>query len=350
VVRLGRNPAKDAARLPSYGRHRIIVPVHIPRSDGYFARALEILALSLTTLRYTTEGQAAITVVANGCGDAARGLLEKRFAKGWIDQLIFNEQNRGKVDALASVARGAFEPFVTISDCDVIFRHGWLDAVEEVFRAFPHAGIVSPFSAPPVMWHHTSSTLLGGLTRGQLKFAKVVDDLSLDQLSASVGDRTYVEPDLRRAQLTVQRGDAVATVGAVHIVCTMRREVVAAIPESPSLQALARGSENAWFDEPADRRGYWRLSTPQAFAMHMGNEPEPWMVEALNQIVTTPKPERGERPPIPEARADWPRLVNVALRSRLVGYLQRESVRRRFFRRLGHPEVRWPAPAMEQHP
>lgn len=337
-MRLGRNPAKDAERLPSYGRHRIIVPVYIPHHEGYFANAVEILALCLTSLRKTTEGRASITVVANGCCGDVRDLLSKRFRHGWFDQLVLNETNRGKVDALVSAARGSFEPFITFSDCDVLFRHGWLDAVERVFVDFPRAGVVCPFPCPPVTWHHTSATVLGGGGRGQLRFSKVVDDLALERLSAGVGDPGYVEPDLRRAQLTVQKGHAVACVGAVHIVCTVRREIVAAVPVQPSLRSLGKRSEASWLDAPADRLGFWRLSTPRAYATHMGNQAEPWMVTELSETLT--EAGRATDVPIvalPPASPDWPRFVPIPMRQHMMRLMQHPSTKRWLFRRFGHP-------------
>ena len=40
--------------------------------------------------------------------------------------------------------RGSFEKLITISDCDVLFKRGWLEAVEDTFHSFPESGFVSP--------------------------------------------------------------------------------------------------------------------------------------------------------------------------------------------------------------
>ena len=84
--------------------------VHVPRLDGYFENALPILRKSLDSLLTTTTGRAAVTVIANGCCEPVLTELEGYRRRGRLDQLVVNARNLGKVDALISAAKGAFDP------------------------------------------------------------------------------------------------------------------------------------------------------------------------------------------------------------------------------------------------
>jgi hypothetical protein len=280
-MRIGLNTAKLATQLEGGGFHRVVIPVYIPHQEGYFARSLEVLGLCLESLRRTAGDLVSVTVVSNGSAPAVVDELQRRSREGQIDQLVLNVSNRGKVDAALAAARGSFEPLVTVTDCDVLFRAGWVGAVEGLFRAFPECGFVTPFPNPKLAWYHTSATVLGARARGELGFEKRVPDCDLDRFAVSIGQPDLFTAKDRGEQMVVRRGDALACVGGGHFVFSTRREVLAAMPAGPSLQAIDGKSEELWLDEPPDRAGFWRLSTPRAVAYHMGNVPEPWMYEEI---------------------------------------------------------------------
>src|SRR3954447_14284291 len=75
-MREGTCPAREAPPLEKYPRHRVILPVYIPNMEGYFARSLDALRLSLESLRITAAGKAAVTVVANDCAPEVLRELE----------------------------------------------------------------------------------------------------------------------------------------------------------------------------------------------------------------------------------------------------------------------------------
>src|SRR5262245_44610991 len=121
-MRVGINPAKSQTHLGEYGLHRVIVPVYIPHLEGYFQHAIEVLRMCLESLRVTTSRMAAVTIVSNACVPEAIEEMERH--RVWVDQIVLNSHNRGKIDAVVAAAKGSFEPLVTITDCDVLFRPG----------------------------------------------------------------------------------------------------------------------------------------------------------------------------------------------------------------------------------
>lgn len=312
-MRIGTNPAKLSPKIDQYGLHRVIVPVYIPHFSGYFAQALDVLRLCLDSLWLTTGGRAAVTVVTNGCDRAVVEEVDRRRHEGQIDQVVHNRRNRGKIDAVVSVARGSFEALLTISDCDVLFRPGWAEAVHEVFNAFPECGFVTPFPSPGGEGYHTSTTVLGATARRELRIEKVVCDEELDRFARSINNPDFFTPTKRAGQLLVRRNGVSACVGGGHFVCTIRKEVVAAMPLNPSLTAVSGNSEEKWLDESPDRAGFWRLATTRAYVQHMGNTLEPWMSEELDASVRNVTPTTAPTrlgPPTP----DWVRWIPYRLR------------------------------------
>ncbi|NOT60256.1 MAG: glycosyltransferase family 2 protein [Acidobacteria bacterium] len=288
-MRVGKNPASTFDTLASHRRHRILVPVYIPHTNEYFADALEILQLCLRSLRATINKQAgneqvAVTLIANGCCDEALQVLETEFAAGWLDQLCVNQTNRGKVDAIISVARGSFEPLLTFADADVLFHPGWLQKVEAVFAHFPDCGFVSPMPNPTKHWYNSSATLWAAKLRGELRRAKVVSDAALDAFAQSIGNPAYFPAEVRQSQWIVERNGQQAVVGAGHFVCTLRREVLAAMPKHAALKGYDSNADQRWLDQPPDALGFWRLATTEALVAHLGNVAEPWMHERLADI------------------------------------------------------------------
>lgn len=335
-MRDGMNPVKENPHLNGFPRHRIVVPVYIPTLDGYFSNSLEILKLCLESLRITTAGRASITIVSNSSSQEIIDELHRCYQEGWIDQLLLNQSNRGKVDAVVSVARGAFEELITVSDCDVLFKAGWLEAVEKLFYTFPECGFASPVPAPAGMWQHTSATLLGGLVRRELSFEKVVPEEDLDRFARSIGRLDLYKPEHRKAQLVAKRNGTTACVGCGHFICTIRKEIVGAIPKQPSLNAY--GAEGPWIDMPPDKLGLWRLSTTQAYAYHMGNVSEPWMYDELEECVRAMNESTvATREELPAVRRSWASALPWRLRDSLVRAVRRSGLHAPIFRLLGYP-------------
>lgn len=331
-MRDGLNPGKVYPQLPQFKQHRVIVPVYIPESSGYFADSLAILRLSLESLWLSAGERISITVIANNCSREVLDDLAAMAGAGRIDQLVVNSVNRGKVDAVTAAARASFEELITITDADVLFRPGWTEAVTDILTRFPECGFVSPAPNPALAFSYTSATVLGSLCRGELQLAKAVSDDDLDRFAHSVGRSDWFTPEDRSKQLVVRRGEVAACVGGGHFVFTLRRELVAHIPPAASLQALKVGAERFWLDEPPDRHGYWKLATPIAYAYHMGNVLEPWMPDLLAQ-------DRGRTPPglsaavLPPLRRHWSAWLPFYLRPRLTDRL-RPLYRRRARRSL----------------
>lgn len=282
-MRVGTNPLKHQAVLPVYKRHRIIMPVYIPSEEGYFASAFEIFRMSFESLLASTDTErVSITIIDNACVAPVAAYIDRAVAEGKIDRLIRHAVNRGKPDAVAGELMASFEPYVTLADCDVLFLPGWLNRVEEVYAAWPAAGAVSPAGQPKTAFHANDTTWIYGAIRGQIKLGKYVEDADMRQFAHSVGNPAlYTDRELAR-QFVLSSGGTRALIGGGHFVITLRRECYRDFAYQPRLEGTGHGMRA--IDRQVDARGWLRLSTTRAYVLHLGNTPEPWMKERLQEV------------------------------------------------------------------
>jgi hypothetical protein len=331
-MRIGDNPSKKDPNLSGYGLHRLIMPVYIPNTEGYFAQAVDVLRLCLESLRLTRKPATAVTIAANGCCKPALAVLQAEMEAGWLDQVIIHAQNRGKIDAIIGAARACFEPIVTFADSDVLFRHGWDSAIEKIFSTFPECGFVCPFCSPNAELLYTSATLLAGICRRALLFEQIANHSEVETFLRSIGMVESYGAAERLGQLVIRRDGVTAGIGGGHFACSFRREVISMMPAQPALRAICGGSETNWLDTPPDRLGYWRLMADNAFVQHMGNHLESWMPQEVADLRVAPSPSSPLPLSLMPIRRHWTAFLPYSLRVRLGTVLGR-WIRERFRRK-----------------
>ena len=293
------NPAKLTGFIQRPSFLRIAIPVYIPNLTGYFAQSLEILELCVESLHLSATNVIAVTVVANGCAREVVDDLGRMFDRGVIDQLIVNRTNVGKTRAVCSALKGAEEQVLAWADADVLFKRGWLEEVVRIFSAFPECASVAPFPSVHLAWSGTSATMLGAFASRLLCQRDVVPREDLDNYARSVGTPKLFKEEQRTSPWLVKRGDVLACTGSVHFVCCLRREVIGAMHNDPSIRTPLGPEAMSILDSPAENLGFWRLSTVRAKVWHMGNTVEPWMkehVETLRMSSYTPSEYRTVLP------------------------------------------------------
>ncbi|MBX2826550.1 MAG: glycosyltransferase family 2 protein [Flavobacteriaceae bacterium] len=303
-MRIGRNPEKDK-EIINEAYHRIIIPVYVPNLDGYFEKGLDFTKLCIDSCNKTRHSKSVLSVVNNGCCEEVTQYLQKQYQVGAIDQLIHHKTNVGKIDAIIPLAKSTQEPLVTISDGDVLFKVGWMQAVEEVYQHFPEAGMVSPVPHGTMFTNYTVNTIFDAFFKRQLVFQGLCNPDDMMKFARSIGreDTMYANELRLKYQMTVKRKDFSAVVGCGHFISTLRREVFRRSPDSFSKMAYSSKADKDYIDVPNDRSGYWRLATIGNFAYHMGNQPEQWMyemgqgIEQENGITSkVPLPKSGSLP------------------------------------------------------
>ncbi|RXG12331.1 glycosyltransferase family A protein [Leeuwenhoekiella aestuarii] len=272
-MRNGVNPEKFKNEVLPVFLHRVIVPVHIPNLiDEYYSNQYAVFKQFLGELIKTINPQTtAITLINNNSCNEIAELIEK-----WclaIDKLVVYKENRGKVFPILQEARTAAEPFVTIADADVLFYPGWEQAVFQVFASCAKAGVVAPLPSPALAFYENSSIFLGEYFSGGIAYEKVMRDADAAIYLKGMGNdsllnRAHKNHSWKDYQYVLK--DTNAIIGCGHFVATYRSSLFKGTYKYPKLK-FKNGLEREYIDRLSDHKGYYRLSTIETYAYHMGN-------------------------------------------------------------------------------
>mgnify|MGYP005989816577 CR=1 FL=1 len=280
-MRIGFNPNKDKIKEVDEYFHQVIIPVYIPNKHGYFKDSFQILVHSLESLFKTSHTKTFFTIVNNGSCKEVVDYLQKLFIDNKINELI-HTTNIGKLNAILKGINGHKFKLITISDADVLFLNNWQEETYKIFDNFPKAGLVSPVPSSKVLKHYTHNIILENFFSKKLKFTKVLNPEALVHFAKSIGNVKFYNSIHLKKNLTIQKNNIKAVVGAGHFVATYRGTVFKSIKYSYSNYNLGGNSETEFLDKPISDSGLWRLSTEDNYCYHMGNCKEKWMeVEML---------------------------------------------------------------------
>jgi hypothetical protein len=98
----------------------------------------------------------------------------------------------------------------------------------------------------------------------------------------SIGNTDFYNKVQLNKNLTISTDTIAAIVGAGHFVATYRGSIFETMKKHSKFKM---GSSLKFFlDKPVEDKGYWRLSSTENYAHHMGNVFEEWMDETFSTI------------------------------------------------------------------
>ncbi len=268
--------------------HRVIIPVYIPNADGYYKNSFEVLKLSVESLLETIHSGTAVTIINNACSEEISAYLQMLLKDGRIDQLVINNQNKGKVDPVISIMKGVLEPLITVTDADVLFRNGWQEEVENIFFKIPNVGMVSPLPQPSLLRYYNLWSWYFGLTRNCFTKKANTDLDSIIKFRESISDDSKLS-STEEYPIGLVYNDVEVILGAGHFCATYSKAITKFMP-SVSAGNLFADAEEFFLDKPVEDAGLLRLSTQKGAVYHIGNNTEPWMYEVLSDTKQKCKP------------------------------------------------------------
>ncbi|MGV3697946.1 glycosyltransferase family A protein [Flavobacterium sp.] len=274
-MRVGNNPEKDKEAKNILKPHRVVVVFYIPESKEEFYGQLDaVLDKCLQTLIQTINPETTnITLINNDSSAKVNNVVEKY--KHLIDKYVVYTENKGKVYAVLNEVRAVFEPFVTITDADILFYNGWEKAVFETFRQFPLAGVVSPMPLPYLTFYYNHNIFGFNTLKGKIKYGKYVDDKDIELYLQGTNLPKLIERKTRynwaEKQFVLKDKGHTAVVGAYHVVSTYRTEQFRNCYSFPDLK-FKNSYEGNFIDCLAEANGLYRLSTIKTYAYHIGNQ------------------------------------------------------------------------------
>jgi len=282
-MRIGYNPLRNELHKPSDFKHQVIIPVYLPNAEGYFKDGLRILDYCLQSLFKTAHSKTFITIINNGSTAEVAAYLDKLLHENKIHELI-HTTNCGKLNAVLKGLSGNSFPLITIADSDVMFLSNWQQETYRVFDAFPKAGAVCPTPSSKSYKTYTYNIWFELFFSKSLRFSKVKNPEALQAFADSIGNPDFYNDTHKDQYLTVTNRNCRAVVGAGHFFVTYKNEVFEKLPIKYSGYKLGGDSEKEILDLPVVRKGMWRLSTEDNFALHMGNTYEDWMDATFSSI------------------------------------------------------------------
>lgn len=280
-MRVGFNPNKDKQIASAGFYHQVIVPVYIPHFEGYFEKSFEVLQLSFQSLFQTIHDKTYITIVNNGsCEDVVR-FLNQLLQEGKIHEVI-HTTNIGKVNAILKGIVGHDIELVTITDADVLFLPNWQSETIKVFRTIPQAGVVGIVPQFCAFKGKSENTLLANLFSKKLKFLPVHNKEALIHFYDSIGWTREYNPDYLEYTLGLDYAeDFKVIIGSGHFVSTYKRAVFDEV--KTYIPFKLGGISESYLDALPLTFDCWRLTTYDNFAYHIGNVPEEWMFDIVNE-------------------------------------------------------------------
>ena len=194
-MRKGQNPAKFVKDVARPERITVALLNYIPFLSGFYAETLDVLKVSLESMRKDAGLPFDLLVFDNGSCEEVRDFLINEKEEGRIQYLILSEKNMGKGGAWNVMLTGAPGEIIAYTDSDVLFSPNWLKRSVEILETFPNVGMVTarPFRTPPEFYENT------------LKWAR--DNATLDE-GQFIPWETFLEFNLSLGQ-TVEENEKV---------------------------------------------------------------------------------------------------------------------------------------------
>lgn len=277
-MRKGSNPEKKIYKKILYKPHRVIIPVYIPdSSEVYFKNLFPVFKVSINSLLKTTDKKFTnITIVNNNCKVEVTNFIDVLLKENKIDKHIKLVENYGKVYTILSEAKASYEDYITISDADVFYYSGWLNATNTIFNMFKNVGVVSPLPMPQLGYYCNNSLFFNRFFN--IKKGKVILDKDIALFEKSIDSKISLKRNnWYKQQLYLEKNNVKACVGAGHFIAIYKREALHNIKFKKTKYAFEDGAEKYFLDEPIDQLGYYRVSTINTYVYHLGNHIPDWV-------------------------------------------------------------------------
>lgn len=264
MPRVGMNPLRYQTAPAHFPEILLAVITHLPNLEAYHARRLEVVQKCLTTMRAGGNGNP-VMVWDNGSGGALREWLQEEYKP---EYLVLGP-NVGKDSARAALLRMVPpETILSLTDDDIEFLPGWLDAHLQLLKGFPNVGAVSGWPVRMSFRWGNTNALKWAKRHATVEEGWFIPDEWVKDYWLSVGNKNVSvmnspgHPDYR---ITYNGLQAYAEAQHCQLVCYAGR-----IAPLAQYSNLGTGHEKE-FDERIDAAGLLRLTTIERYTRHMGN-------------------------------------------------------------------------------
>ncbi len=279
-MRKGQNPAKFVKDVARPERVTVALLNYIPFLSGFYAETLDVLKVSLESMRKDAGLPFDLMVFDNGSCPEVREYFVKEKEEGRIQYLILSEKNMGKGGAWNVMLAGAPGEIIAYTDADVLFSPNWLSRSVELLETFPNVGMVTarPYRTSPELY---SSTLEWAKKNATLDEGQFIPWKTFLEFNLSLGQteeenvKVYAETsDWRityrpeRSSEGAQSKDVTAIAGASHWQFTAYKSTLQQFLPFDMDKPMGQVRQ---LDKRMNEAGLLRLMVPEPLAMNMSN-------------------------------------------------------------------------------
>ncbi len=268
-MRKGQNPAKFVKDVAKPERITVALLNYIPFLSGFYAETLDVLKVSLESMRKDAGLPFDLMVFDNGSCPEVRDFLVKEKEEGRIQYLILSEKNMGKGGAWNVMLAGAPSEIIVSTDADVLFSPNRLLRSVEILETFPNVGMVTarPFRTSPELY---SSTLKWAKENAKIDEGQFIPWETFLEFNLSLGQteeenkKVYAETEDWR----IQYKGVTALAGASHWQFTAYKSTLQQFLPFDMDKPMGQVRQ---LDKRMNDAGLLRLMISDPLAMNMSN-------------------------------------------------------------------------------
>ena len=268
-MRKGQNPAKFVKDVAHPERITVALLNYIPFLSGFYAETLDVLKVSLESMRKDAGLPFDLMIFDNGSCPEVRDFLIQEKEEGRIQYLILSEKNMGKGGAWNVMLAGAPGEIIAYTDADVLFSPNWLSRSVELLETFPNVGMVTarPYRTSPELY---SSTLDWAKKNATLDEGQFIPWETFLEFNLSLGqtEEENVKVYAETSDWRIQYKGLTALAGASHWQFTAYKSTLQQFLPFDMDKPMGQVRQ---LDKRMNDVGYLRLMVSEPLAMNMSN-------------------------------------------------------------------------------
>ncbi|MBK9779828.1 MAG: glycosyltransferase family 2 protein [Anaerolineales bacterium] len=268
-MRKGQNPAKFVKDVVRPERITVALLNYIPFLSGFYAETLDVLKVSLESMRKDAGLPFDLMIFDNGSCEEVREYLVSEKEEGRIQYLILSEKNMGKGGAWNVMLAGAPGEIIAYTDADVLFSPNWLSRSVELLETFPNVGMVTarPYRTSPELY---SSTLEWAKQNATLDEGQFIPWKTFLEFNLSLGqtEEENVKVYAETSDWRIQYKGVTALAGASHWQFTAYKTTLQQFLPFDMDKPMGQVRQ---LDKRMNDAGYLRLMVSDPLAMNMSN-------------------------------------------------------------------------------
>ncbi len=277
-MRKGQNPAKSAKTVAKPERITVAVLTYLPFLSGFYEEGLDVLKVSLESMRKDAGLPFDLMIFDNGSCAEARDYLISEKEAGRIQYLLLSEKNLGKGGAWNMILAGAPGEIIAYADSDILYSPNWLSRSVEILETFPNVGMVTarPFRTPPAFYSSTVEWAQKNATCEEEQFIPWETFLEFNlSLGQTEEENVKVYEETRDWKITysperseAQTEDVIAIAGASHWQFTAYKSTLQQFLPFDMSRPMGQVRQ---LDERMNEAGLLRLMVSDSLVMNLSN-------------------------------------------------------------------------------